>query len=237
VRVAVRDVMTSSVVVVQEGTPFKEIVRRMREHRVGALPVVDDHGRPVGIVSEGDLVLKEDAAAEGEARSGEARSLEGRRRRMDRQVPAGRVASELMSAPVVTIAPDASLGDAARLMHRRSVKRLVVTDRGGEMRGIVSRADLLKVFLRDDLEIAHEVSEDIVRRTLWIDPATIRVVVNDGVVGLSGRVERRSLVPVLVGLVETVEGVVAVEERLSFLVDDTPASAGPPDRLAEIPRA
>ena len=218
-RGVVRDVMTSAVVAVREETPFKEIVRRMQEHRVSALPVVDDDGHPIGIVSEGDLILGEGAVPEGEARS-----LEGRHRRMEPQRAAGLVASELMSSPVVTIGPDASLGYAARLMRRNSVKRLVVTDRGGEILGVVCRADLLKVFLRDDLEIAHEITEDIVRRTLWIDPATIRVVVKDGVVGLSGQIERRSLTPVLVGLVKAVEGVVGVEERVSFLIDDTPAS-------------
>jgi CBS-domain-containing membrane protein len=216
---AVRDVMASGVVVIRDGTPFKEIVRRMQEHRVGALPVLDADERLVGIVSEGDLILKEDAVPEGEGRL-----PEGRHRRMDRQKAAGLIASELMTAPVVTISPDASLGDAARLMHRNSVKRLVVTDRGGGILGVVCRADLLKVFLRDDLEIAHEITEDIIRRTLWIDSATIRVVVKDGVVGLSGQIERRSLIPVLVGLVEAVEGVVGVDEHVSFLMDDTSPS-------------
>jgi CBS-domain-containing membrane protein len=221
-RRAVRDVMTSAVVVVRDAAPFKEVVRRMQEHRVSALPVVDGEEHLVGIVSEGDLILKEDPAPEGEGQL-----LEGRHRWMDRQKAAGFMASQLMTTRVVTIGPDASLGDAAGLMHRNTVKRLVVTDLGGRILGVVSRADLLKVFLRDDLEIAHEIAEDIVRRTLWIDPATIRVVVKEGVVGLGGQVERRSLIRVLVGLVEAVEGVVGVDEHLSFLTDDTPPFAEP----------
>lgn len=208
--------MTRTVVCVGESTPFKEVVRRMQEFRVSALPVVDEDGVLVGIVSEGDLILKE-APLLGE----EARLLEGRHRRVDRQKAAGRVAGELMTAPAVTVAAAASLGEAAMLMHRNMVKRLPVVDSEGSVLGIVSRSDLLRVFLRDDEEIRAEVTDDIIRRTLWMDPATIRVVVSDGVVSLEGQIERRSLIPVLLGLVEAVDGVVGVDERLSYLVDDT----------------
>jgi len=129
-----------------------------------------------------------------------------------------------MTAPVVTVAPDAALGEAARLMHRKGVKRLPVVDAGGTIHGILSRSDLLKVFLRDDADIEHEVREDVVRRTLWIDPDTVRVSVHDGVVHLEGQLERRSLIPVLERLVSAVEGVVGVEEHLTFVVDDTTSS-------------
>jgi CBS domain-containing protein len=130
-----------------------------------------------------------------------------------------------MTAPVVTVAPDATLGEAARLMHRKGVKRLPVVNGGGKIHGILSRADLLKVFLRDDADIEHEVREDVVRRTLWIDPDTVQVSVHDGVVHLEGQLERRSLIPVLERLVTAVEGVVGVDEHLSFVLDDTTTSS------------
>jgi osmotically-inducible protein OsmY len=85
----------------------------------------------------------------------------------------------------------------------------------------VSRTDLLKVFLRDDAEIAREVREDVIRRTLWIDPDTIRIVVRDGVVTMDGQVEHRSLLSVLEPLVLSSEGVVGVDNRLTYLPDDT----------------
>ncbi len=213
---AIRDVMTPTVVVVEDTAPFKEVVRRMQEFRVSALPVVDGQGRLSGVVSEGDLILKEDPLIDVDGRL-----LQSRHRRIDRAKAAGLVARELMTAPPITIGPDASLGEAARLMHRHRVKRLPVVGPDGRILGIVSRADLLKVFLREDLEIRHEITEDIIRRTLWIDPATIRVVVKDGVVSLDGQIERRSLIRVLVGLVEAVEGVVGVHERLTYMMDDT----------------
>jgi CBS domain-containing protein len=220
----VQDVMTRTVVVVNDSAPFKEVVRLMQESGVSALPVVDADGRLVGIVSEGDLILKEDPNLEGEGHL-----FESRQHRTERQKAAGLVATQLMTAPVITVAPGAALGEAARLMHHHAVKRLPVVGPEGTVVGIVSRADLLKVFLREDADIAHQVTEDIVRRTLWIDPATIRVTVNEGVVSLDGQIERRSLIPVLVGLVRALEGVVGVENHLSYLVDDTT----PPQELPQ----
>ncbi len=213
----VADVMTRTVVSVDAFAPFKDIVRRMQDYRVSAVPVVDEDDIVLGIVSEGDLILKEDADLEGEPRF-----LDGARRRQDRSRAAGRIASELMTAPAITIGPDATLGEAARLMHRHAVKRLPVVDpHGGSILGIVSRSDLLKVFLRADAEIAQEIREDVIRRTLWIDPNTIHVVVRDGVVTMEGQLERRSLLPIVERLVLSTEGVVAFESRLSYLTDDT----------------
>jgi CBS-domain-containing membrane protein len=228
----VADVMTRTVVVVNAFTPFKDIVRRMQEYRVSALPVVDEDGLLLGIVSEGDMILKEDPELEGEPRL-----FESSRRRSDRSKAAGLIASEVLSRPVITTTPEATLGEAARLMHRHHVKRLPVLDEDGRVVGIVSRADLLKVFLRDDDDIATEVREDIVRRTLWIEPDTIRVMVRDGVVRLEGQLERRSLIPVLERLVLSTEGVVALDPRLTYLEDDVSGSEIPLPWTALTPRS
>jgi CBS domain-containing protein len=211
----VSDVMTRTVVSVRASAPFKDVVRLMHDYRVSALPVVDDEDRLVGLVSEGDLILKEDPELEDAAHL-----FESRQHRHDREKAAGLVAGELMTAPVVTVPPEAPLGDAARLMHRHGVKRLPVVDEAGRIHGILSRSDLLKVFLRDDDDIAHEVREDVIRRTLWIDPDTVSVTVHDGVVRIEGQLERRSLMSVLERMVTAVEGVVGVEARLSFAADD-----------------
>jgi CBS domain-containing protein len=216
-KLTVSDVMTRTVVSVNAFAPFKDIVRRMQEYQVSAVPVVDEDHLVLGLVSEGDLILKEDADLEGEPRV-----LEGVQRRHDRSKAAGRIAWELMTAPAITIGPAATLGEAARLMHRRAVKRLPVVDPdNGTILGIVSRTDLLKVFLRDDAEIAPEIREDVIHRTLRIDPDTIRVVVRDGVVTMEGQVEHRSLRSVLERLVLSSEGVVGVDNRLTYLPDDT----------------
>lgn len=213
----VSDVMTRMVVSVNGFAPFKDIVRRMQEYRVSAVPVVDEDHLVLGVISEGDLILKEDADLEGEPHV-----LDGVQRRHDRSKAAGRIASELMTAPAITIGPDATLGDAARLMHRHAVKRLPVVDPDdGTILGIVSRTDLLKVFLRDDADIARELREDVIRRTLWIDPNTIRIAVRDGIVTIEGQVEHRDLSSIIERLVLSSEGVVAVENRLTYLADDS----------------
>ena len=123
---SVQDVMTRTVVVVSGSAPFKEIVRLMREYRVSALPVVDDDGTLVGIVTEGDLLLKEDPDLR------EPPGLfEAYERRVEREKARGLVAAELMTTPVVTIRADASVAEAARLMHDRRIKRLPVVERLG----------------------------------------------------------------------------------------------------------
>lgn len=210
----VRDVMTAEVVVVRDRTPFKEIVGLMRQHDVSALPVVDASDELVGIVSEADLLMKEERAADGESHH----RFQSRRRRIARAKAGGVVARELMSSPAETIDPEAPLARAARLLHERRVKRLPVVDTNGNMVGIVSRADLLKVFLRADREIRDEIEGTLARAAF--QPGPIRVTVVDGVATLEGRVELRSQIPVIVGIARAIDGVVDIEHRLSHEVDD-----------------
>jgi CBS domain-containing protein len=210
----VRDVMTAEVVVVRDRTPFKEIAGLMRQHNVSALPVVDATDALVGIVSEADLLMKEELMADGEPH----RPFQSRRRRIARAKAGGVVAQELMSSPVETIDPEAPLARAARLLNERRVKRLPVVDASGKVVGIVSRADLLKVFLRPDREIRDEIEDTIASAAF--QPGPIRVTVVDGIATLEGRVELRSQIPVVVGIARAVDGVVDVEPRLSHEVDD-----------------
>jgi CBS domain-containing protein len=205
--------MTKTVVVVGQDAPFKLIVRLMEEHRVSALPVVDD-GVLVGIVSEADLLLKE------EPEPGQEHPFARRHRRMELAKSQGVTARQVMTSPVVSVGPGATIAQAARAMHRRGVKRLPVTDPEGRVLGIVSRADLLRVFLRPDSEIEREVAQNVLGRMMTIEPGTVRVVVSDGIVLLRGQVERRSLVDTLVTLARGVDGVVGVEADLTYLVDD-----------------
>lgn len=214
-RTTVADVMTSPVVTVTPSTPFKEVARLLTSHHIGALPVVGVDGRPVGVVSESDLILKE----EGLALTPGPR-LESHRRRHDRAKAAARIAGEMMSSPPVTIGAGAPLAAAARLMHEQSVRRLLVVDEDGGLRGIVSRGDLVRAFLRTDSDIRETVVEDIVRHTMWLDPATLDVVVIDGVVHLGGRLERATDVDILAQLVRGTDGVVDVTTDIAYDLDD-----------------
>jgi CBS-domain-containing membrane protein len=220
--------MTQDVITGDEHAAFKEVARLLTERRVSALPVLDREGRVVGIVSEADLLLKEEFP-EGPP---EGRWFQGRRRRDARAKAAGATAAQLMTSPAVTIGPDASVAEAARLLHRHQIKRLPVLDPAGPLLGIVSRADLLKVFLRADADIAREVRQQVLRRAMWIDPDTVAVEVRDGVVALTGQLERRSLIPITVNLVRGLDGVVDVVDRLSFRFDDSTITV-PSDLLVD----
>lgn len=210
---AITDVMTKEVVVVGPQVGFKECVNMLRLHRVSALPVVNGDGKLVGIVSEADLLAKEE-------QRGAKRPWIGLIRRQSRHA-SGRTASDVMSSPAITIGPAASVPEAARLMHRLRVKRLPVIDAEGRLVGIVSRYDLLKTFMRSGESIRREIADQVLKKTLFIDPKSIDVEVEDGLVGLSGEVETKSLADVVVRLVERVEGTVGVDSKLTYRLDDT----------------
>lgn len=197
----VSDVMTHTVVAVGSQAPFKEIVELLDQWKVSAVPVLAGEGRVVGVVSEADLMAKE------EFRDTEEGDPADRRK-------AGAVtAGELMSAPAVTVHADASLAEAARIMAHRHVKRLPVVDGVGLLQGVVSRSDLLKVFLRDDEEIAGEIRRDVLGQLPVVAPLTVSV--SEGVVTLGGVLPDRTLVPVVARAVRAVEGVVDVRLDLS----------------------
>ena len=105
-------------------------------------------------------------------------------------------------------------------MHTAKVRRLPVVDRSGRLVGIVSRGDLAKVFDRSDQDIRREIIGDVIVGEFRMAPSRFFLHVTDGVVVLQGRVERRSLLPYLVRAVQGVEGVVRVDNRLAYDLDD-----------------
>lgn len=215
----VSDVMTHTVAAVGRGAAFKEIVRLMQDRKVSALPVVDGEGRVVGVVSEADLLPKE------EFRDSDPDRYTQLRRLSDLEKAGAVTAEELMTSLALTVRPDATLAQAARTMARARVKRLPVVDAVGVLEGVVSRADLLKVFLRTDEEIAEEVRREVVSYLFPPPDSNVRVNVRDGVVTLVGRVRDTSLVPVAARLVRAVEGVVDVEFGLTRREDPKEAPA------------
>ncbi|MDG4786693.1 CBS domain-containing protein [Micromonospora sp. WMMD1102] len=212
----VRDVMTADVVAVPEDASYRTIVDVLADGRISAVPVVDPTGQVVGVVSEADLLYKVEFAGT----AGGQRRIFPSRRRSPREKGAGRTARELMSTPVVTAGVDTSLPAAARLMTEKGVKRLPVVAPDGSLVGIVSRADVLKVHLRRDEELRRDVVDEVLRRTLWLEPFEVRVVVDGGVVTLDGHLDRRTLAELTVQLVGSVLGVVAVRDHLSYDLDD-----------------
>ncbi|MGW7529319.1 CBS domain-containing protein [Streptomyces sp. NPDC054783] len=205
----VSDVMSHTVAAVGRRATFKEIVRLMQDWKVSALPVLEGEGRVVGVVSEADLLPKE------EFRDSDPDRHAQQRRLGDLAKAGGLTAEDLMTSPALTVRANATLAQAARTMAHAKVKRLPVVDEVGMLQGVVSRADLLKVFLRDDEEIAEEVRREVVAALFPALQSTLRVAVRDGIVKLSGHARDTSLVPLAARLVRAVEGVVDVEFELT----------------------
>jgi CBS domain-containing protein len=208
----VSDVMTTPVVTVDRITPYKEIARLLAEHRISGLPVVKMGRAVAGVVTEADLL-----AAQADA----ARRLRPGTRWTWR--PQGRprpalTAGELMTTPAVTIGPGATIPAAAGLMNMHHVRRLPVVDEQNRLVGIISRRDLLSVFLRPDEEIARDIRK-VLDEIMSAAPGEADVSVRNGIVTLSGTLDPRSgphgdLIPLAIRLMWDVDGVVTITDRL-----------------------
>jgi len=214
----VKDVMTTEVVAVRSDTGFKEMAAVLRRYRVSALPVVDDAGRVIGVVSEADLLAKEALADPGVM----AEMLHHE----DVRKAEGLTAGELMTHPAVTASPEDPVEQAARMMHFMRVKRLPVVNSGDQLVGIVSRSDVLSVFDRPDDDIRKEIVDTMLLHEFLIDSRTFRVTVESGVVTMEGSPETAALGHALVRKARHVPGVVAVRDRLTY-PDTYPVVAGP----------
>ncbi|GLX02354.1 CBS domain-containing protein [Microtetraspora sp. NBRC 16547] len=222
----VRDVMTSEVASVDGSTPFREVAELLMARGVSAVPVVDGEGHVIGLISEADLLHREEFR-EQFYQEGYQPPLRVRLRgRLSGQDAAGKArghtAAELMTAPAVTVRPYTSVVGAARVMNEKGVKRLPVVDDDGRLEGIVSRHDLLKVFVRGDDDIAREVRDEIVEGALWTDTSGVHVLVANGVVTLGGQMRRHSDARILVRMAERVNGVMEVIDKLGWVEDDVP---------------
>jgi CBS-domain-containing membrane protein len=215
--IRVRDVMSTDIAVVGPDTPYREIVEVLAARRVSGVPVVDESDHVLGVVSEADLLYKVERAGQ----HGPPRIFERHGQRAARTKAAGDVAKELMTAPAVTVRAEDSVPYAAKVMEAKRVKRLPVVHEHGRLVGIVSRADLLMVHLRPDEDILREIAEEVLERALWIDPGLASVDVDEGVVTLAGRLDRRSTAVIAVRLAEAVPGVVDVVDELEYAQDDT----------------
>lgn len=209
----VKDVMTANVVAVRRNAEFKEMVTVMRSRRVSAFPVIDADDRVIGVVSEADLLLKEATPALPQGLTRLAWRLR------QRSKADGTTAAEVMTKPAVTVSGNAFVGEAARLMQSRRVKRLPVVDADGRLQGVVSRADLLSVYERPDNEIRDEVVKDVLIGEFALNEQMFVVTVNSGIVTLTGPVDKRAVALSMLAAVRYLEGVVGVRDRLSYPKD------------------
>jgi CBS domain-containing protein len=213
----VASVMTKDPYTVTPQTEFKAIVDLLAVKQISAVAVVASDGFPIGVVSEADLLQKQENDGVDEAQG----LFVGKQARQRMRKAAAVQAKDLMSAPVYTVEPDTTVTAAARELAGRGVRRLFVVEKG-KLVGIVSRRDLLAVFRRSDEDIHHEIQQEILVRTLWADPQAVSVTVEGGVVTMLGRLERKCEVEIAGRLVPKIPGVIEVHNRLDYAWNDMP---------------
>lgn len=225
----VRDVMTRAVVAVPPSMPLKEVARLLVEHRISGVPVVDDHGAVLGVVSEADLLLKEQSPDAVRHRRFEWLLGQSRGSRARSTKIAAATAGEAMTTPAATIEAARSTTAAAEAMVERGVNRLPVVEHG-RLVGLVSRADLVRAFVRSDAQLADVIRDEVLKRILWLDPTHYRVGVTDGVARISGRADRRSTAEMIARAIEAVPGIVRVDSDVTWGVDDDRIPVGTAER-------
>src|SRR6266498_661390 len=174
----IESVMTAEVVTARPSTPFRELVDLLQCNRVSALPVVDQDGKLVGVVSEADLLIKEGYPHGGD----DAGVIDALRHRERFGKAAGICALDVMTRQVVSVPPGTEVATTARLMIQLGIKRLPVVDDQDKLVGIVTRSDLLKVFLRPDQALAWEVAHEIVQDRMGIPQGDVTVQARHGTV-------------------------------------------------------
>ncbi len=229
----VRDVMTAPVFSATLETPLKEVARLLMEHRISGVPVSDEAGKVLGIVSEADFLIKERGTADRRDRRPLAWLFGEVRRDVEQAKISATTAGEAMTRPAVTIGADSSLREAAGLMVEKRVNRLPVVE-DDRLVGIVTRADLVGAFVRPDDELATTIENEVVRDTLWLEPDQVSVRVSEGTVMLAGTVDRRSTARILAKLAAQVDGVLRVEaDDLHWDLDDRNMAAAPERNVPE----
>lgn len=212
----VGDVMTSDVATIGGDAPLKEAAMLMVHAGVSGVPVVDDGGRVIGIITEADFVSAEADRSWGRQRKRLLANFFG-----EAEKTTASVVSDVMTKNPHTIDSASSVTEAARLMTDLDVKRLPVVNPDGSLAGIISRADVMGAFARNDEELRDEIVDDVIGRVMRLEPGSIEVAVVDGVVALSGTVELRSEARLLEELAVRVEGVISVDSNVEYGRDDT----------------
>jgi CBS domain-containing protein len=215
----VRDAMTRSVVTVPLVAPLRDVAQVLIDNRVSGVPVVDVDGTVLGVVSEADLLIKEQGPGAIHHRPlarflGESKAV---RAQLVKQEAI--TAAEAMTSPAITISSGRRIHEAAAMMTARRVNRLPVVD-NGRLVGIISRADLVRAYVRSDDELRETIRQDVILRILWLDPDQFTVVVKGGVASISGRVERRSTAEMIDHSVRMVPGVLDVHTAVTWSRDD-----------------
>jgi CBS domain-containing protein len=207
--------MTTEILTVGPEASLKEAARRMLEGEISGLPVINDDGDLVGIITEADFMATE-ADRRVTRRAGLLRLFV-----RDAEIPSHeRLVGDVMTADVKVIGPESDHAEAARLMEKEGIKRIpVVAD--GRLIGLIARADMLKAYVRSDEEIIDEIQGHVMKDILWIDSRRVEIECVDGNVIVSGHLETKSDASLLIELTRRLDGVTSVSDHLTWEVDNT----------------
>lgn len=219
-RLTVRDVMNPDPVTVTTRTPFKQLVALLAGEGLAGLPVLTRQGEVAGLVTEADLLKKQGFLPIPGAPRPVRRAYRARWSRAT-----GDCAGEVMTTRPLSIRPEATVAEAARLMDRQHCACLPVVDPSGKLAGTITARDLLRVFLRPDSQIRDDVLLEIRAGRFAAAPGSMTADVEDGVVTVSGRVQRKSMLPLALAVIRGIDGVVDVEGQLTYVIDDTRVTA------------
>ena len=211
----VASVMTTRVTTARPDTPFKDVVRLMTDQEISAVPVVDEQNRPIGVVSEADTLAKQ------EFHGGQDDQPHGDRAGRDRWYRAlAKTAGELMTVPAGTVRAAEPVSAAARMLAKEKARRLFVVDDRGLLAGVVSRRDLLRVYLHTDEELRASIEALLRSPEVNIPDRTVGVTVHNGEATVDGVLKSRRQAEVVTRAVLAMPGVVAVRNNLRYVVDD-----------------
>ena len=212
----VQDLMTAPVLSIGPEASLKDVARIFVENGITGLPVCDAQNHVVGVVSEGDILYKEQDSPATRGR----RLLPWARGRDSGLIKAkAQFVWDAMTSPAITVSPWSSTAEAARLMTEHGVNRLPVV-KGTTLVGIVTRSDLVRAFIRSDEEIERELRDEVLERTMWVDRDRVQIDVKCGVVSLAGMLPTRSDVTLLEAMTARIPGVVSVTSEVAWDVDD-----------------
>jgi CBS domain-containing protein len=220
----VSDVMTRRVISISPETSIVAAIQLMLKHRISGLPVIDNHAKLVGIITEGDFLRRAEIETERKRSIWLDALLGPAEGAADYVHSHGLAVKEVMTRDPSTVAENTPLGEAVLLMENKNVKRLPVL-RDGKVVGIISRANLMRALLSihrtapqssdDDAAIRERILAGVGRQD-WSSGAAVDVVVHRGMVDLWGSVSDRAQRDALKVLAENVSGVFKVEDHLTL---------------------
>ena len=216
------DVMVKSVITVSPDAVVSEVVDRLVENRISALPVIDTGGKVVGIVSEGDLVRRVEAGTELRRSHWLEWMVPNQTLAAEFVKSHSRRVSDIMTRRVISVTPDTPLDEVATILESNGIKRVPVID-NGKLVGIVSRSNLVQALATiykqavsatvDDAKLRTAIMEQLETKS-WSHPSLLNVTVKDGTVDLWGIVESSAEKQAVRVAVEVTPGVKAVKDNL-----------------------